>query len=77
VIEELDGNYATLRSYTRGLDLSGTSEDAGGIGGLLAMAQPSGASWTASSYFYDGSGNVTDLVNDDGAPAVLPIFLAS
>jgi large repetitive protein len=68
VIEELDASTsATLRSYTRGLDLAGSLEGAGGIGGLLAMSQPSGASWTTSSYIHDGSGNVTHLVSTSGA----------
>jgi RHS repeat-associated protein len=66
VVEELDANFATLRSYTRGVDLSGSFEGAGGIGGLLAMAQPAGSIFTVSSYFYDGNGNGIDLVGDDG-----------
>jgi len=69
VVVELDGGYATLRSYTRGHDLSGTAEDAGGIGGLLALARPAGATWTAAGYHYDGTGNVTALVADDGTLA--------
>jgi RHS repeat-associated protein len=45
-------------------------EGAGGIGGLLAMAQISNAQIsTTASYFYDGNGNVTDLVNADGTSA--------
>jgi len=69
VVEELDGSYATLRSYTRGHDLSGTAEGAGGIGGLLALARPVGGNWTAAGYHYDGTGNVTALVADDGTLA--------
>jgi RHS repeat-associated protein len=75
VIEETDAAGQTLRSYTRGLDLSGSLEGAGGIGGLLAISTggttlslSNGARITAS-YFYDGNGNVTDLVNDDGTTA--------
>ncbi|MDD2763158.1 MAG: chitobiase/beta-hexosaminidase C-terminal domain-containing protein [Opitutaceae bacterium] len=67
VAEELDGSFAALRSYTRGLDLSGTLEGAGGIGGLLAMTQPAGSIFTAASYFYDGNGNVMDLIDDAGS----------
>ncbi len=42
-------------TYTRGLDLSGTLEGAGGIGGLLARTL------SGASYYYhaDGNGNVT------------------
>ena len=36
VIQERDGNNLPLVTYTRGKDLSGTLEGAGGIGGLLA-----------------------------------------
>src|SRR5207302_369481 len=36
VIQERDGNNTPTVSYTRGTDLSGTFEGAGGIGGLLA-----------------------------------------
>jgi RHS repeat-associated protein len=67
VVEELDANYTTLRSYTRGLDLSGSLEGAGGIGGLLALSLPNGLAFTAANYFYDGNGNVIDLVGDDGS----------
>jgi len=72
VIEELDSNYNTLRSYTRGLDLSGSLENVGGIGGLLALANYTLGSSTpvsTASYFFDGNGNVIDLVADDGTSA--------
>lgn len=64
-IEELDSGFATRRSYTRGLDLSGSLEGAGGIGGLLALSLPNGLAYTTANYFYDGNGNVIDLVGDD------------
>jgi hypothetical protein len=38
VIQERDQNNTPLVSYTRGRDLSGTFEGAGGIGGLLARS---------------------------------------
>ncbi|MCX6916586.1 MAG: hypothetical protein NT167_26665 [Verrucomicrobia bacterium] len=38
VIQERDGSNGPQVSYTRGLDLSGTFEGAGGIGGLLARS---------------------------------------
>ena len=69
VVEETDQNGTVLHAYTRGLDLSGTPEGAGGIGGLLAIATPSDGAWTAASYAYDGNGNVTDLFNDNGTSA--------
>jgi RHS repeat-associated protein len=52
-------------SYTRGTDLSGSFEGAGGIGGLLARSQPSTISSQPSTAFYhsDGNGNITALIN--------------
>jgi len=54
-------------SYTRGNDLSGSLEGAGGIGGLLARshgyASTNGNWYTHNYYHADGNGNVTYLVN--------------
>ena len=52
-------------SYTRGTDLSGSLEGAGGIGGLLARSSGySSGNWTANNfYFADGNGNVTYMLN--------------
>ena len=65
-IQELDGNQTVGRSYTRGLNLTQSLQGAGGVGGLLAMTESSGATFF---YFYDGNGNVTDLIDDSDAPA--------
>jgi RHS repeat-associated protein len=62
VLQERDGNNNPLVSYTRGTDLSGTSQGAGGIGGLLARTDTNGSSF----YHTDGNGNVTMLVNGTG-----------
>jgi len=53
-------------SYTWGLDLSGTLQGAGGIGGLVSVTR-STSSGTAT-YFpcYDGNGNITDYVDTNG-----------
>jgi RHS repeat-associated protein len=60
----LTGPTETIeRTYTWGLDLSLTPQGAGGVGGLLAAKDNTGA----FSYHYDGNGNVTDLVDTDGA----------
>jgi len=48
-----------VATYTRGPDLSGSLEGAGGIGGLLSMRR--GTQDTA--FFADAGGNVTALVN--------------
>jgi len=51
--------------YTRGVDLSGSLDGAGGIGGLLARSHGfnsgTGAWSTHSAYHADGNGNVTAL----------------
>ena len=57
VIQERNGSNVPTVSYTRGTDLSGSLEGAGGIGGLLARTEGS----TQASYFGDGNGNITSL----------------
>ncbi|MDD4406126.1 MAG: RHS repeat-associated core domain-containing protein, partial [Parabacteroides sp.] len=60
LIAELDGNNALVRAYTWGLDLSGTTQGAGGVGGLLMVnAGTNGVHFPA----YDLNGNVMGLVN--------------
>nr|WP_321349288.1 RHS repeat-associated core domain-containing protein [uncultured Methanoregula sp.] len=61
--------YAVLRSYLWGMDLSGSLQGAGGIGGLLAVADHS--SQTARHFVsYDGNGNVVGLTDaNDGTVA--------
>lgn len=76
VVEELSStstsSFNLVRSYTRGLDLSGSFEGAGGIGSMLALTAPVTADGQpttelqSASYVYDGNGNVTALVADDG-----------
>ena len=63
VVAILDGGSNLLYSFTWGLDLSGSMQGAGGVGGLISMMVHSGAN--AGTYFccYDGNGNVAALVN--------------
>ena len=65
VIQERDSNNTPAVSYTRGCDLSGRMEGAGGIGGLLARSHGySSGSWTTHNYYHaDGGGNVAYMVN--------------
>ncbi len=58
-----------LVSYTRGNDLSGRMEGAGGIGGLLARSDGySSGNWTSHNfYFADGNGNITYMLNSSQA----------
>jgi RHS repeat-associated protein len=68
VIQERDTNNLPLVTYTRGNDLSGTIQGAGGIGGLLARTDNSQliiGSFSANAYYHaDGNGNVTAMVNN-------------
>jgi RHS repeat-associated protein len=63
VIQERDGNNAPAVSYTRGTDLSGSLEGAGGIGGLLARSHGySSGNWSTHNFYHaDGNGNITYL----------------
>ena len=68
VIQERSINGVPTVAYTRGPDLSGILEGAGGIGGLLARSEWNSASSTWSHAFYhsDGVGNVTALAVPNG-----------
>jgi len=48
-----------LVTYTRGVDLSGSLQGAGGIGGLLARTDATGSTF----YHADGAGNITALMD--------------
>ncbi len=68
VIQERDQNNLPVVTYTRGVDLSGTLQGAGGIGGLLArtdMGRLAVNDPLASAYYHaDGNGNITALITD-------------
>jgi len=65
VIQERSSSNIPTVSYTRGNDLSGTLEGAGGIGGLLARSDGySSGNWSTHNFYHaDGNGNITYLVN--------------
>src|SRR6266511_1134779 len=65
VIQERDGSNNPLVAYTRGSDLSGSFEGAGGIGGLLARSHgySSGSLTNHNFYHADGNGNISYMVN--------------
>ena len=69
-VARLNGtNSALVQSYVWGLDLSGSAQGAGGVGGLLEVSDAvNGVSFVA----YDGNGNVAGLVaaNGGGSSAV-------
>jgi RHS repeat-associated protein len=57
-----NGASRLLRSYLWGLDLSGSIQGAGGIGGLL-VSQISNSQITNCFVVFDGNGNVAALLN--------------
>jgi YD repeat-containing protein len=67
VIQERGGSNDPSVSYTRGLDLSGSLEGAGGIGGMLARSHGysgSNGSWSTHHFYHaDAGGNITALVD--------------
>jgi RHS repeat-associated protein len=67
VIQERDGNNLPVVAYTRGKDLSGSLEGAGGIGGLLGRTDcgllNQGSSAASAYYYSDGNGNVSALMD--------------
>ncbi len=70
LVAVLDATNRVLRTFCWGLDLSGTLQGAGGVGGLLAVKDSSETLATNFFYVYDGYGNVTRLVNSkDGSEA--------
>jgi RHS repeat-associated protein len=73
VVQERDINNLPVVTYTRGNDLSGTLQGAGGIGGLLARTVNSqmliGAPFASAYYFCDAMGNISGLVYTNGLMA--------
>ncbi len=67
VVQERDGNNVPQITYTRGLDLSGMLQRAGGIGGLLARTDHQEAfvnpQLATTFYHSDGGGNIMMLVD--------------
>jgi RHS repeat-associated protein len=65
VLQERDSNNVAKVTYTRGLDLGGGIQRAGGVGGLLARTDANGSSY----YHADGNGNITAL--SDGSQNIV------
>ena len=62
LIAETAANGALIRSYIWGMDLSGSLQGAGGVGGLLSETYY-GTAATNCFVAFDGNGNVAALVN--------------
>ena len=62
LIAEVGTSGSLIRSYVWGLDLSGSQQGAGGVGGLLEISYY-GPQTTNCFVAYDGNGNIAALVN--------------
>jgi RHS repeat-associated protein len=56
-----------VESYTWGIDLSGTLQGAGGVGGLLAVTDEAATGDPVYYPTYDGNGNVSEYLDAGGA----------
>ena len=61
IVRETDNGGSTYNIW--GLDLDGTLQGCGGVGGLLAVAKPSGLHVA----LYDANGNISDYVSANGS----------
>jgi RHS repeat-associated protein len=61
------GSQIATNAYVWGLDLSGTLQGAGGIGGLLAVSKISNNSISNHFPCADANGNITDLISTNGS----------
>jgi len=74
VLQERNENNTPVVTLTRGKDLSGTLEGAGGIGGLLARSEMSNVQSPHAYFHADGNGNVTMLIDTNQHVAAKYIF---
>jgi len=74
VLQERDANNVPTATYTRGRDLSGSLQGAGGIGGLLALTLHSSLPTPHFFYHADGNGNITCLLNEKQAVAARYVY---
>ncbi|GHC40165.1 RHS repeat domain-containing protein [Roseibacillus persicicus] len=62
------GLETLARTYTWGLDLSGSTQGAGGVGGLLTVGFRNGSNVMQDDYYpvYDGNGNICQYLDSSG-----------
>ncbi|MDD5262812.1 MAG: IS3 family transposase, partial [Methylacidiphilales bacterium] len=61
----LNSSFVRLDTFTWGLDLSGSLQGAGGVGGLLSSVSiPTSA---FSNFSYDANGNVSEVLDNSGS----------
>jgi RHS repeat-associated protein len=58
-----NNQYSISKTYLWGMDLSGTLQGAGGVGGLLAVTDSTGTYYPT----YDGNGNISEYLDSTGA----------
>jgi RHS repeat-associated protein len=65
IVELNSTNNTLVRSYVWGLDLSGTMDSAGGVGGLAWVTLHTASGSASGTHFvcYDGNGNIVALVS--------------
>ena len=61
IVRETDNGTSTYNIW--GLDLDGTLQGCGGVGGLLAVCKPNGLHLA----FYDANGNISEYVSQSGS----------
>lgn len=66
-VTEYDNALNLSRSHVWGLDLSGTLQGAGGVGGLLAVVHEDEVGDPVFYPTYDGNGNVSEYLNSTGS----------
>jgi RHS repeat-associated protein len=64
-IAEYSTTYALTKTYTWGIDLSGSMQGAGGVGGLLSVTDGTGTYIPT----FDGNGNVSEYLDATGSIA--------
>jgi RHS repeat-associated protein len=70
-IDAVNWDNSIGSQHVWGLDLSGSMQGAGGVGGMLLWANTTnnGSTWALYHPTYDGNGNVSELVDGSGAVA--------
>ena len=66
-VTDLASSAVSTNLYTWGLDLSGTIQGAGGVGGLLCETKTTSSATNTYFALSDANGNITEYVDEDGA----------
>jgi RHS repeat-associated protein len=62
-------SYDLLKTYTWGLDVSGSTQGAGGVGGLLGCEEMTGTHAGDYVFAFDGNGNAGQVIDGSGSIA--------